>query len=298
MVSNNQQNKKKFLDNLFHPAFALIVGFVLAILAFAQIINIGIAVSAFGAWFVAFVWIAKADCFKQISLKYRIPILLGIAIILAGGFYLLSTWALGEYQRKQPQKEPSTVTKTDLADMEKRLSEKFLNIVKPHKNKIKEKYPMGYFLFANDKQNNFIPLNKEGKPDFSLDWENCRIAFVNNSFIHIVLKNFYYFPTNIKIENLNILFERKIGTIADGISFNNVGLFAELIDDREGNIIYVIGLKKIKSAPEKRNLKPEVEEFIKKQIGTAIISWFDTNVKEYITIRNLTISSGWTIVKN
>ena len=83
MPSNSHLGKiGKFLygllDNLFHQAFALIVGFVLAILAFTQIIDFGVALCAFGAWFVAFVWIAKANCFKNLSIKYRLPILLVI----------------------------------------------------------------------------------------------------------------------------------------------------------------------------------------------------------------------------
>jgi hypothetical protein len=141
-------------------------------------------------------------------------------------------------------------------------------------------------------------LNKEAKPDFSLDWENCRIAFIDDSFIDIALKNFHYYPNEIQVKNLDVVLERKIGAIADGIFFNNIGLFVELIDDRANEIIYVIGFKKVKSIPKTRDLDPEVQKFIKKQFGKPMISAINTNIQKYINIENFVISSGWKIVEN
>jgi hypothetical protein len=66
MPDNNRLRKigeflYEFLDNLFHPGFALIVAFVLAILAFTEIIHVGVALCAFGAWLVSFIWITYLE---------------------------------------------------------------------------------------------------------------------------------------------------------------------------------------------------------------------------------------------
>jgi hypothetical protein len=125
MPNNNQWGKigeflYGLLDNLFHPAFALIVGFILAILAFTQIIDYGVAICAFGAWFVAFIWIAKAEYFKKLSANRRLFALLIIAIMLAGLSYEFGKWALSQYHQKQAQQKesssPSPVTMPKTAE--------------------------------------------------------------------------------------------------------------------------------------------------------------------------------------
>jgi hypothetical protein len=202
-----------------------------------------------------------------------------------------------EFQQLKPSPD-DTVTKSDLENMERRLLEKMQAQAEKDKDGLDKKYPLGYFLFAGDKQTNVIPLNKEAKSDFSLDWENCRIAFTNHSFVDIALKNFHYYPTEIQVRNLDVVLERKIGTVADGIFFNNIGLFVELIDDRTDDIIYVIGFKKVSSIPKIRELKPEVAEFIKQQLGKPMMPAINTNIRKYINIEDLVISSGWTTTNN
>jgi hypothetical protein len=158
-----------------------------------------------------------------------------------------------------------------------------------------KKYPMGYSLFTGDTQTTFVRKNNESKADFSLDWESCRITFADASFVDIALKDFHYHPTEIEIENLDVVLQRKVGIIADGIFFNGAGLFVELLDDRNDEIVYVIGLKKVNSIPKIRDLNPEVQKFIGEHLHKPMVSAIDTNVQKYIRIENLVMSSGWVV---
>lgn len=161
---------------------------------------------------------------------------------------------------------------------------------------LSKKYPEGYYLFASNKYT-VIPSNKGAETNFSLDWSSCKVKRITDSFLHIALKSFSYLPNNIDIQNLNIVLERKVGSVADGIFMNNIGLFVELLDEKKEEIIYVIGFRKVESIPKERKLDPRVTAF-KKDAGIkgASVSAIDTNIRKYITLQDFTISSGWEII--
>lgn len=164
-------------------------------------------------------------------------------------------------------------------------------------DELSKKYPEGYYLFASNKYT-VIPSNPDEKAIFSLDWNTCKVAKITDSFLHIVLKSFTFLPNNIDIQNLNIVLERKVGSIADGIYMNNIGLFVELIDQRNDEIIYVIGFKKIDSIPKIRTLDSRVMAFISDNHIPRAKSALDTNIRKYIRIIDWTISSGWKVEAN
>ncbi|MEW6521167.1 MAG: hypothetical protein AB1461_17340 [Thermodesulfobacteriota bacterium] len=163
---------------------------------------------------------------------------------------------------------------------------------------LSKKYPNGYYLFATNKYT-IIPSNTDSAKNFTLDWENCKVNKITDSFLHIILKSFTYLPKNIKIEDLNIILERKVGTTADGIFMNHIGLFVELLDERKDELVYVIGFKMVEKIPEKRELDQKVKIFKEfAGIKGALISAFDTNISEYITMKNFILTSGWKVVDN
>lgn len=165
---------------------------------------------------------------------------------------------------KTMSKQSEQLTRGDLENMEKRLTEIFGDA-------LEKKYPLGYFLFASDKHKDFIPLHKESKPDYSFDWKNCRIRSISDSIATITLKSFHYYPTEIQIKDVDVILERGTGAVASGIFFNHIGLFVEIIDDRRDAIIYVIGFRKVEHVPKTGGV--------------------DFNVQKYIIFQNITISS-------
>lgn len=154
------------------------------------------------------------------------------------------------------------------------------------------KYPKGYFLFANNKYT-VLPSNKDIKSSFTLDWTGSKVRFMDQNFVYITLKEFHYHPNEIKVENLNIVVRRKVGATADGIMFDGVGLFVEVLDERAEDLIYLIGFKRVESTAKLWNLDPDVQAFIMKIGNPGPILRIDTDSKRYITIRNATVSSGW-----
>lgn len=160
---------------------------------------------------------------------------------------------------------------------------------------LSKKYPEGYYLFASNKYT-VIPSNNDSENKFTLDWNSCEVKTITDSFLHIVLKSFLYRSRNILIEDLNIVLERKVGSFADGIVMNNIGMFVELIDERKDEIIYVIGFKKVETIPKRGKLDQRVEDFIAGfngvLIGPTIID------REDVVLFNLTIASGWEVIDN
>lgn len=163
---------------------------------------------------------------------------------------------------------------------------------------LEKKYPKGYALFASEKHVIYVPVSKGKKHDFNLDWADSRIAYVDSSFVVILLRSLHYYPNEIQVKNLNIVLERRVGSLADGIYFNDIGMFVELIDDKANEITYVIGCKSVGSIPKKRELKPEVEKFVRKLGIGPLMSAINTNIQKYIDIQDLTISSGWKTIEN
>lgn len=161
---------------------------------------------------------------------------------------------------------------------------------------LSRKYPKGYFLFATNKYT-VIPSNRDIKSSVTLDWNSSKVRFMDADFVYIMLKEFHYHPKEIRIEDLNIVVRRKVGATADGIMFNGVGLFVEVLDERAEDLIYLIGLKRIETTAKLWNLDPDVQAFIKKIGSPGPVLRIDTNTKEHITIRNMTVCSGWAPAK-
>lgn len=157
---------------------------------------------------------------------------------------------------------------------------------------LSRKYPKGYFLFATNKYT-VIPSNREIKSSFTLDWNSSKVRFMDADFVYIMLKEFHYQPKEIRIEDLNIVVRRKVGATADGIMFNGVGLFVEVLDERAEDLIYLIGFKRVGSTVKLWDLDPDVQAFMRKIGSPGPVLRIDTNTKKFITIRDWTVCSGW-----
>ena len=162
---------------------------------------------------------------------------------------------------------------------------------------LSKKYPKGYFLFASNKYT-LIPSNKEVKSNFRLDWDRTKVQFINDSFIYIILKSFHYIPNGIEVVNLNIILERKIGSVADGIYFENIGLLIEILDDKIDSLIYVIGFKEVKSIPKSIQINLEVDNFIKGLGVGPLMPAINSKKQKNIRIQDMTIASGWKPIQN
>ena len=82
--------------------------------------------------------------------------------------------------------------------------------------------------------------------------------------------------------------------MADGLSFENIGLYLELIEINVNEIIYVIGFRKVESIPKSRKLKPKFKSYLKKQHMSSI-SWIDMSERKFWKFIGMTITSGWYI---
>lgn len=157
---------------------------------------------------------------------------------------------------------------------------------------LSKKYPEGYYLFASKKYTT-IPSNIDIYNNFSIDWKNCQVKRITDSFLYIYLKSFYYFRNKINFKNLHIVLERNIGSVAYGIFIDNIGFFVELLDKRKDEIIYVIGFRKVKSIPKKTKLDKKVVEFIKTSgIKGYSLPPLVINRSSGLIIEGLIISSG------
>lgn len=194
------------------------------------------------------------------------------------------------------EREIDTLHKTvaTLENQNKELSilERMQRFITTDYDALSRKYPKGYFLFATNKYT-VIPSNRDIKSSVTLDWNSSKVRFIDENFVYIILKEFRYHPNEIRVENLNIVVRRKVGATADGIIFDGVGLFVEVLDEREEDLIYLIGFKRVETAAKSWNLDSDVEAFFKKIGNPGVAARIDTNTKEYITIRDWIVCSGW-----
>lgn len=163
-------------------------------------------------------------------------------------------------------------------------------------NEMSKKYPIGYFLFASNRYT-LIPSVKTTKNLFYLDWASCELREITDKFLHILIKKITFYPNHIEIKNLNVVLEKKVGAVADGIFMNGIGLNIELVDERDNEIIYAIGFKHVEKVPKERKPDEQVSAFVRNNQLPALFDGIDTNIKTYITIDGITISSGWQIVR-
>jgi hypothetical protein len=231
-------------------------------------------------------WIIVEHHFGNRLLTYAL--LFGVFGVTSIALVYGSEWILDQEHKYKEQIIANT-------KIEKRVSIlEHLQIQAAHNQEaLEEKYPKGYTLFASEKHVIYVPINTENKSDFNLDWADSRISYVDSSYVAILLKNLHYYPTEIQVRNFTIVLERKVGNIARGLYFNNIGMFVEILDDKADEITYVIGCKAVESVPKQGVLKPEVAQFVMK-LGIPLLTSIDTNTQKYLLFENLAISSGWT----
>lgn len=176
---------------------------------------------------------------------------------------------------------------------------KILNVVeKMHIRRITDhdelnrKYPEGYYLFATNERI-ILPFNQTTRAKFTLDWENSKVPFIDDSIVYIELRYFKYTPTNIELKFLNVLLERRPGSVADGLFFEDTGMYVELLESDADQLIYVIGFKKAQPITGQWKLKPEVKRYLDKFKLTLMGRSINMNRRRFLEVIGPTITSGW-----
>jgi hypothetical protein len=156
---------------------------------------------------------------------------------------------------------------------------------------LSKKYPEGYFLFASDRYT-VIPPSEIVKDKLTLDWENTKVKFIDDRVVHVLLKELCYQPTKNIVRDLNVLLEREVGVIADGIFFDKVGLYVELLNDEADKLIYVIGFKKGEPVTRSRKLKSSFKGYLKRLTPGLLFGPMVLG-ENYSQLNGLTITSAW-----
>lgn len=138
---------------IFHPGFAIILALLLVVLVEANVINVRVAVPIICAWAIAMLWISRTENIRKLPFRWRLPLLLAIALLLAAGGSKFGYWALGHhYQQKQGvQKQPI---------------EKNESMIKPPLTALKE--PTGKTPPTRQKQQPPLSPPKESQADVAL----------------------------------------------------------------------------------------------------------------------------------
>jgi len=231
----------------------------------------------------------RAKSYRQI--RKIILLVMGISLVVNVAI-VVDSERTGGHLREAINGLKQKVASLENQNKELSILERMQRFITTDYDALARKYPKGYFLFANNKYT-VVPSNKDIKSSFTLDWNGSKVRFMDENFVYITLKEFHYHPNEIKIEDLNIVVWRKVGATAEGIIFDGVGLFVEVLDERAEDLIYLIGFKRVGPTFKLWDLAPDVQAFIKKIGSPGPVLRIDTNTKKYITIRNFTVSSGW-----
>jgi hypothetical protein len=93
------------LERLFslvtHPAFGIIVAFMLVALVATNVINVIVAASIGGAWFVALIWIARSNALRGLTILSRWLLVSAIGIFLGFAGNRFGNWASNQYNQQK-----------------------------------------------------------------------------------------------------------------------------------------------------------------------------------------------------
>ncbi|HEX9661764.1 MAG TPA: hypothetical protein VGB27_05720 [Candidatus Binatia bacterium] len=170
------------------------------------------------------------------------------------------------------------------------LSEQVEQLRKKDHATLLAKYPEGYFLFASNRYA-VVPTNPF-MHRFSLSWEESRARRLGSAYIYISLRKFHYRPTDIVVENLDVVLDNRIGAIADGLYFDGIGLYVELVESNVESLIYVIGFRRAPDVSPRKQLEPHVVPYLEK-LGVLQVRGINTNNKNHILIERWFITSAW-----
>ncbi|MFY9531973.1 MAG: hypothetical protein WBC04_15235 [Candidatus Acidiferrales bacterium] len=90
-----------------HPAFALIIALLLAAQAATNLISVIIAASIFGAWVVAVLWIARSKPIKNLTVLFRLLLVLVVGAVLAFAANEFRNWVMKKYQLQKNAEQPN-----------------------------------------------------------------------------------------------------------------------------------------------------------------------------------------------
>jgi len=88
--------------SLTHPAFGIILGMVLVVLAITGVERT-VLVAMFAAWVTTFLWIARSGFIKSLSILSRLTALIVFAALFGVAYSGFGAWAVQEYKRQKAQ---------------------------------------------------------------------------------------------------------------------------------------------------------------------------------------------------
>jgi len=163
--------------------------------------------------------------------------------IIGGGTLVLIGGVLAGYGWKiMPQKGNQTAQQITINNyFQLKESSEAIN-----KMQLKQKYPLGYAVFAANDINIHIPQNFNYGKEFETDWENAKVSSLTSESIVIDLPNIFYKPLNTSIIGISIEVPRKVGSqIQLPLKFKGQEIIPiiEIVEDRGTFVVLVLGFK-------------------------------------------------------
>ena len=111
-----------------------------------------------------------------------------------------------------------------------------------HKS-LKEKYPLGYCLFAIDEKQIIIPYNSRLESDFEIDWSKAKVEEITTEIVSITLPDIHDKIRHNRIISCSAGNVRRVGSITKAFNIGGLQIITEIVADNESGIIIALGFK-------------------------------------------------------
>lgn len=117
---------------------------------------------------------------------------------------------------------------------------------KDYRQKLKNKYPLGYAIFAGDETNVIIPNKPNYANQFDIKWETAKISSLTSDSIGIDMPKIIYKPLNSSIMGMTMTIRRKVGhqrPFPIRFAHQNITPILEMVEDHDKFVVLVLGFK-------------------------------------------------------
>ena len=108
---------------------------------------------------------------------------------------------------------------------------------------LKEKYPLGYAVFASDGKRIEVPNGLTFERDFEIKWSNAKVGKLEPNQINVELPDIVYKPTGNVLVNIGFGFPRKVGyiTALPFVKWKESIPLIEVLADEGDFVVLVLG---------------------------------------------------------
>lgn len=170
---------------------------------------------------------------------YRIFSVILLVLIIAWLYWGVK---IGQHKEAKQNKQIESIQET--SEITKQLLLKQLEQTDSiNYSRLKQKYQLGYCLFAIDHKKIIIPYKSRLESDYEIYWSQAKVSKLTSEEVVIRLPDIHDKVNHIKITGIALGNTRRVGSIRKHFEGFGPQIFTEVVANNEKSIIIALGFK-------------------------------------------------------